>query len=140
MDNDDNKNSDEVNLPLIQLPPVNPPDSTDINVTDKCECTNTPCRISHRICSVECAINAIADIQCHFGIVLPTLQTAEDYNIDPKWFRKNIHKIKKKIDEELTCVSGCEIDLHECTAYIIDKMHKDEKAESKSLCKQCCIQ
>ena len=70
-------------------------------------------------CEKECAIELIMKLQMHFGIVQQTLETAEDYDANPEWFKKNLGKINRELDHDLTCQCGEQVDIHEQVESII---------------------
>ena len=78
-------------------------------------------------CEKECAIELIMKLQMHFGIVQQTLETAEDYDANPEWFKKNLGKINRELDHDLTCQCGEQVDIHEQVESIIEKLKEAEK-------------
>jgi hypothetical protein len=90
----------------------------------------------HDNCNVDCAIELIMKLQKHFGIIHQTLETAEDYDENPEWFKQNIGKISRAMDHNLECQCGEKIDLHEQVEFIIKSLKYKEKTPGKS----CSIQ
>ena len=78
-------------------------------------------------CEKECAIELIMKLQMHFGIVQQTLETAEDYDANPEWFKKNLGKINRELDHDLTCQCGEQVDIHGQVESIIEKLMEAEK-------------
>lgn len=92
--------------------------------------------VIHENCEVGCAIELIMRMQKHYGIIHQTLETAEDYNENPEWFKTNIGKISRSLDHNLECQCGEKIDLHDQVKFTIKSLKNAEKTSGTS----CSIQ